>query len=256
MYFKAATNPAYSNVWLLYLEGGDWCYDEFSCTERMQNVPQYASSTKWQQWQKLGGIFETNPVKTPFAEANKAYIAYCSSDAYVGDASAFGYQFRGQRIVSAALKALVQTHGMGTRGLTERLLFGGCSAGARGASFTVDYVPDLITAFGGANVQTQAMLDSSLWIDVAPYGQDLVSLECQTQSIVQYVNATARMDAACVAANPGQTWRCLFGQYRMPYLRVPYALNEAQFDSFQVRARSPPRTHQAAAPSSRGGPDR
>ena len=79
LYFKAATNPAYSNVWMLYLEvrrvtpppgprtriasscrltyptapsyqkGGDWCYDLNSCNSRYQNVPQYASSKKWQQ---------------------------------------------------------------------------------------------------------------------------------------------------------------------------------------------------------------
>ena len=155
-------------------------------------------------------------MKTPFAEVNKAYLGYCTSDAYVGDASAFGYQFRGQRVVAAAIKALVQTHGMGARGLNERLLFGGCSAGARGAMFNADSVPDLVTAAGGANVQTQVMLDSSYWIDVQPYGDSLISLECQTQSIVTYVNATARLDAACAAANSGQEWKCLFGQYRMP----------------------------------------
>jgi hypothetical protein len=31
------------------------------------------------------GIFSTDPSLSPFASANKVYIPYCSSDAYVGN---------------------------------------------------------------------------------------------------------------------------------------------------------------------------
>lgn len=238
-YFVPATVPSQNNIWLLYLEGGDWCFDEFSCQSREKNAAAFTSSSSWPSTQKLGGIFETNPTKTPFAHVNKVYIGYCSSDAYVGNAGpsaeTFGYYFRGQKIVEATLQAMVQTHGMGTRGMTERLLFGGCSAGARGASFTLDYVPGIITGFGGSNVQVQGMLDSSLWLDVQPYSPSLISLQCQVQAITSFINATGRMDASCLQQYPGsESWKCLFGQYRMPFLTLPYALNEAQFDSFQI----------------------
>ena len=195
-------------------------------------------------YKEVGGIFETNPKKTPFAHANKLYLGYCSSDAWSGNAGptpeTFGLFFRGQRIVEAALKYLVVEHGLGSSSSgAQRMLFGGCSAGARGASFTLDYVPSILERAGAApgKVEVRGLLDSSLWINYPPYGAPVViSLMCQTQAISTFINATGRYGDACRALYPdaSESWKCLFGQYRMPTLTTPYALNEAQFDSFQI----------------------
>lgn len=84
-------------------------------------------------------------------------IGYCSSDAWVGDsapdenalsatpnaAGGVGWAFKGQRIIQATLATLAQQFGLGSLPGT-RLLFGGCSAGARGALFTLDYVQSMV----------------------------------------------------------------------------------------------------------------
>jgi hypothetical protein len=69
----------------------------------------------------------------------------------------WGYAFRGQRIITAALTQLVQQHGMGMYPAgapgKPRLLFGGCSAGARGAMVNLDGIG---TTLQGLGVDMQA----------------------------------------------------------------------------------------------------
>jgi hypothetical protein len=59
-------------------------------------------------------------------------------------------------------------------------------------------------------------------------------LQEETEAAAAVFNASAVYGAACAAAFPNTLWRCLMGQYRMPFLKTPYLANEAQFDSFQL----------------------
>jgi acetyl esterase/lipase len=96
------------------------------------------------------------------------FIKYCSSDSWFGDAGAsaatFNFSFRGARIVSAAVTALVSAHGLGASGRPERLLFAGCSAGGRGVLTNLDSVAAAVPS----NVQVQGLLDAAAWVDVQP----------------------------------------------------------------------------------------
>ncbi len=163
-------------------------------------------------------------------------MPYCSSDAWVGATVAAGLQFNGQAIVAAVLQTLVAEQGMGLQP-GHRLLFGGCSAGARGAMFNLDYVPAILAAAGAKDIQVQGLLDSPLWIDVAPLASAPLSLQCQAQAAVGFLNASARLGDGCAAAygaESQESWRCLFGEYRLPFLTTPYGLNAAQYDTFQL----------------------
>ena len=90
-YFVPGTTQ--SNIWLVYLEGGMWCvaaalcskqalassgpesfapcarrcYDQTSCDYRFKNAGYSMSSSTWKDYFSQGGIFETNPVKSPIA---------------------------------------------------------------------------------------------------------------------------------------------------------------------------------------------
>ena len=188
-----------------------WCYDQTSCDYRYKNAQYSMSSLTWKDSFSQGGIFEDNPVKSPIAGANKAFVTYCSSDAWVGDGISYGFAFRGQRIVAAVLASLVQKQGMGSVPDT-RLIFGGCSAGGRGAAFNVDYVSDILTRAGAPDVAVYGLLDAALWIDIPPAVPGIVSQQCQTAALAVMANATARLDTDCVAAYPGsESWKCLYG---------------------------------------------
>jgi len=234
-YYAPATLPSDGDKWLLMLEGGEWCYDAPSCAQRAASQPDLLTSHGWYPHKRFSGVFETDEAKNPFHSVAKVYVPYCSSDAWVGDTTAGGLTFAGQRIVAAVLRALATVHGLGqTPG--QRLLFGGCSAGARGAMFTLDSVELMLQAWTESRVDVSGLLDSPLWIDVAPLATAPTSLQCEAQSALYYLNASARLGEACLAAYPDQDqhWRCLFGEYRMPLLHTPYALNAAQYDSFQL----------------------
>ena len=117
-------------------------------------------------------------------------------------------------------------HGLGTYPGTPRILLAGCSAGARGAMFTADYMGGLLASVGVQDAEVTALLDSPLWVDIEPItGADgaVMPLMEQTQQILALMNATDRLGPTCMAAYPeADWWKCLYGQYRMPFLTTPY----------------------------------
>ena len=218
------------------------------------------SSSTWKDSFVQGGIFEDSPAKSPLAGATKAFVPYCTSDAWVGDAEAYGFQFRGQRIVGSTLAAFVQKQGLGSAP-GHRLVFGGCSAGGRGASFNLDYVPQILADAGAAYpVTVVGLFDAAMWVDIPPALPSIVSQQCQTAALLEMVNATKRLGDECLAAYPDPTeqWKwcalsltfaalldallthapslhhSLYGQYRLPYIQLPYILQASQLDVFQI----------------------
>ena len=200
---------------------GYWCVDAASCSGRAANEPDEVSSNGWPATVEAGGVFSRDGSQNPWAAAQMVYVAYCSSDAWFGDAEAFSMQFRGQAILAAVLADLQAQRGLGAGG---QMLFGGCSAGARGVMAHLDNVA---AALPGVTVR--GLIDSGLWVDAEPADASTTeSLMMQTQQVYAFANAGALIPAACAAAYPGAEWKCLFGQYRMPFVTTPYFLNEAQ----------------------------
>jgi hypothetical protein len=236
-YFEPGTDPT---TWLVYLQGGLWCYDQESCTERAAKGPQQITSSEWPSTMTQDGIFDTVAANNPFASANKVYIPYCTSDAWLGDLSSedtyenygFSWSFRGRRIIAAVINALESDYGLGASpGMPpHRMLLGGCSAGARGAMFNAD----LVSANAPEGVVVSALLDSPLWINVPPFDPAVPSLLDQCQLAYGLFNASSILSPDCLYAYSGTPYYCLMGQYLMPYITAPYFLNEAQFDAFQL----------------------
>ena len=67
------------------------------------------------------------------------------------------------------LKHLVENKGLGSGlgGRRDRLIFGGASAGARGAMVHLDYVQEMLGE-AASNVDVVGFLDSPAWIDKEP----------------------------------------------------------------------------------------
>ena len=165
-YYAAGSDPT---LWLVYLQGGLWCYDQDSCMERAAKGPQQISSSEWSTTMSQGGIFDANATENPFAAANKVFVPYCTSDAWLGDQSpaqtqaayGFNWSFRGRRVLHAVFTALQAEYGLGAAPgePQHRMLLGGCSAGARGAM----YLLDSVAAGAPTGLTVVGMLDSPLW---------------------------------------------------------------------------------------------
>jgi len=225
-------------MWLVYLEGSMFCWDEQSCQQRfvMHDYWMSSQAKPWQSTFAQGGIFATDG-SSPWGAINRIYVKYCSSDLWSGDAPAssatFGYQFRGSRIVSAVITSLVQKRGMGSVP-GSRLLFGGCSAGAIGAMNNLDAVVDLVQPLG---LQVQGFLDGAGLLDIQPRGWKWSPwLETLQQLMANMTTFTQPVfPSYCAKHFPGKEWRCLLGQYRMPLISsAPFFVNVPQFDDFEL----------------------
>lgn len=143
-YFLPAPSNS-SRDWVVMLDSGGWCWDEISCQARCATDASRCSSLLWPDLYSPGGILASTEPR--LANAHKVYVPYCTSDAHMGNARAYGMQFRGAVVVRSVLADLVSRRGLGGRGLAappDRLLFGGVSAGARGAMVHLDYVRGML----------------------------------------------------------------------------------------------------------------
>ena len=247
IYFAPAT--AQTDKYVLYLQGGGWCSDEASCQQRCgarikgRCSGALASSAAWPAVQSMSGLFSTSPAKTPLPGANKAYLRYCTGDAHMGNrnasAASFGFNFHGQRTVRAALSILVKAHGLGSKP-GHTLLFGGGSAGGRGAMVNLDFVPGLLADMGAASApRVLGFPDSPYWIDLVPDRAALppdrfIGFAKQTQEIFALANISGRASAECAASFPTDPWKCALGVYRMPFVKTKYMMVASQSDAFQL----------------------
>ncbi|KAJ1459435.1 Pectinacetylesterase-domain-containing protein [Pelagophyceae sp. CCMP2097] len=229
-YYRAAT--ALPQTYLVYLQGGGWCWDAASCAAR-------------EAWRKtsdglspqvtIGGIFDE--AHSAVAGAHVIFVPYCTSDAFMGDVAAspdsLGMHFRGHRVVEAVFANLVAKRGLGASS-GQTVIFGGGSAGARGAMVHLDGISDLVASTARRPEHVIGFLDSPLWVDAPALDPNKASL-AETVQMVQKIANVTQLGAACAAAHEADTsWKCLLGEYRMPYVKSPYVLIASQDDSYQL----------------------
>ena len=244
-FYKPATSWESQNTWVVYLQGGGWCLDQDSCDSRCWPEPQRhcSSDAVEADTRTLDGVFLADDPLV--GNAHKAYLIYCTSDAHVGDTEQFDngvgglYQFRGQHVVAALFDELVHTHGLGAGAQRDRLIFGGTSAGARGAMYHLDYVPELLGPIAAASVDVIGLLDSPLWLDMDVCTDctlpGTVSLPTRTQTVFGWVNATARLGPLCKAALPAaEQWKCLLGEYRLQHMNSSFLVIASQADTYII----------------------
>lgn len=209
---------------LIYLGGGGQCWDATSCMERFNGsaypyhdcrnssieAPCYLSSKDYPETCNKTGIFSENPLN-PVATATKVYVPYCSSDAHVGDAEFAGWQFRGKRIVAAVLADFEG----------RPIVFGGGSAGGRGALLWLDHVPNSV-----------GFLDSPYYLDLEPYNSSFVGFP--TMAKEAYANFNITIDDQCRQAYFQEPWKCTLGQYALDFMKTPRLVVAAQYDAWQL----------------------
>ena len=172
-YFRPATAAVGQSQWTFMLGSGGMCYDQQSCSRRcgagsfdvrvgrcglLNGTRTRPRNGTW------AGIFSSSDPE--LRHANLLFVPYCSSDAWWANASRWGMEFRGSAILQAALDEAV-TRGLGRAGRNDTLLFGGFSAGSRGAMVHLDSVPAML-GDAAARVDVLGVLDSPLWLDQVP----------------------------------------------------------------------------------------
>jgi len=219
---------ARGQTWVVYLQGGGWCFDRASCLGRMGQLPHYMSSKPWAPTRADGGLLGPDPAMNPLWNASKVYLPYCTSDGYVGNRGAspetYGWHFRGQVVVESMFAELVRSFGLKTG---DTLVFSGCSAGGRGALYNLDYVPAMIPD----GIRVVGIFDAAIWVVTTN-----IILPQQTAMVLSLANATGRLGERCVAHFPNENehWKCLYGEFRAQFISLPFLAASSQYDSFQL----------------------
>jgi hypothetical protein len=127
----------HADSWLIYFEGGAWCFTAESCASRAKG--QLGSSmTYLKNFSRdrghghnpvlLGGITSGNCTVNPtFCQHNVAFIKYCDGASFTGSTSADGLEYRGFDILTAILADLKAKHGISAA--SEVVLTGGSAGG-------------------------------------------------------------------------------------------------------------------------------
>lgn len=241
-YFAPSLSETSAKLWIFHLDKGGMCYDGSSCRSRCgpggwahgQGSNSLCGSGQWADTIDAKGIFAS--VHPLLRDANKIYVKYCSSDAHWANTSirhdGRDYELRGGVVVESVLHEAVHTHGLGAVSDTT-LIFGGSSAGSRGAMAHLDYVPAMLGS-ASANVnKIVGFLDSPLWLDREPLDGGVSRADVVQQAFANF-DLGNRLGSDCAAKHAGEEWKCYMGHYRVPTLQTPALIVASQFDSYLI----------------------
>lgn len=132
-----------SRRWVVFFEGGWYCYDQKSCRTRWLRLRHLMTSAQWPEFREAGGILSPSPKENPYwHDANHVLVPYCSSDSWTGRKvvadSRDGWRFMGSLIVRQVIADLIPlglSHNQGSE-----LLMAGSSAGGLGVMMNLDKV--------------------------------------------------------------------------------------------------------------------
>uniref|UniRef100_A0AAY4ASD9 Palmitoleoyl-protein carboxylesterase NOTUM n=2 Tax=Denticeps clupeoides TaxID=299321 RepID=A0AAY4ASD9_9TELE len=227
-----------SRRWLIFLEGGWYCFNKESCDSRYETMRRLMSSSQWPATKTGTGILSPLPEENPhWWNANMVFIPYCSSDVWSGASpktNQSDFAFMGSLIIKEVVKDLL------TRGLDNAkvLLLAGSSAGGTGVLLNVDSVAELLADLGHGGVQVRGLSDSGWFLDTKQYqNSDCVDmLNCApTEAIrrgIEYWGSV--VPERCRDAHVGEEWNCFFGYRVYPTIKRPVFVVQWLFDEAQL----------------------
>ncbi|XP_067000650.2 palmitoleoyl-protein carboxylesterase NOTUM [Anabrus simplex] len=227
-----------SKRWVIFLEGGWYCYDQRSCHNRWMRLRHLMTSKQWPEVRNVGGILSSNPEENPFWwNTNHVFVPYCTSDSWSGSRSKpsaeVRFTFMGANIVQQVIRDLLP---LGLKNAST-LLLAGSSAGGTGVIMNLDPVKDFLHKDAGLkHIQVRGVSDSGWFLDRDPYSHDshsLAPLEAIKRGLVLW---QGQVPDRCKAHYSNEPWRCYFGYRIYPTLSAPLFVFQWLFDEAQMTA--------------------
>lgn len=245
------TPPAYSirpgvganaSRFILFLEGGGWCFDVASCGSRRRgglgSSKSYVPGTTQRDY---GGVMSLNSTINPDFHAYTVVFAhYCDGSSF----SSFrpdpikldnGQEMwmRGKANLDALLHELSTIHGLATA--TELVLSGG-SAGGLAVYYHLDYVAAFVHRSSPA-ARVTGFPDAGYFADLPSTDGTHVYRGFFQGADASCWNSTLSggTNAACLAAHAGEEWKCLMAEYLTDHIETPMYVMNSAFDVYQVQ---------------------
>ncbi|XP_011247617.1 palmitoleoyl-protein carboxylesterase NOTUM isoform X1 [Mus musculus] len=228
-----------SRRWLLFLEGGWYCFNRENCDSRYSTMRRLMSSKDWPHTRTGTGILSSQPEENPhWWNANMVFIPYCSSDVWSGASPKSDkneYAFMGSLIIQEVVRELL---GKGLSG-AKVLLLAGSSAGGTGVLLNVDRVAELLEELGYPSIQVRGLADSGWFLDNKQYRRSdcIDTINCApTDAIRRGIRYWSGMvpERCQRQFKEGEEWNCFFGYKVYPTLRCPVFVVQWLFDEAQL----------------------
>ncbi|XP_060026948.1 palmitoleoyl-protein carboxylesterase NOTUM-like [Erinaceus europaeus] len=228
-----------SGRWLIFLEGGWYCFNRDTCELRHSATPHLMSSKDWPRTRIGTGILSSLPEENPhWWNANMVFIPYCSSDVWSGASPKTkknDYAFMGTLIIQEVVRELLD------RGLAggKVLLLAGSSAGGTGVLLNVDRVAKQLEELGYPAIQVRGLVDSGWFLDNKQYRHtDCVdTLTCAPTEVIRrgikYWNGLVP-EPCRRQFKEGEEWNCFFGYKVYPTVSSPLFVVQWLFDQAQL----------------------
>lgn len=222
--------------WIIFFQGGAWCYDEDSCYQRSYTA--LGSSTCLRGYlpaEENGGLLSSQVKYNPeFYNWSSVFVPYCDGASFTGDREKpleFNDKplyFRGRRILDALLDELLR------RGIDKasEIILSGSSAGALTAMVHSDYIRTRVRRASNASVRVLA--DAGFFLD-EPSFDGSETMRYIFQQTYTLHNSSAGLNHKCLHAQKRKRkYRCFFPQYSLPFVATPVFLVNSLYDSWQI----------------------
>lgn len=221
--------PGDSTRFVIYFQGGGWCYDQNDCLGR--STGSTGSSKHYPPTiGDKGGIISPDMTKNPdFAKFTAVWVPYCDGGSFSGNlanpvtVSNKKIWFRGRANMHAVVTDLIENYTLGT---ANEVLIDGGSAGGLTVLLHADFFRSLIP-----NVKVFGAIGDAGWFRPDKTMDHLKYTE-KMHGMYQMINAS--VNEACVNANVNHSSDCIFAPVVFPHLTSDMFILEGSYDSWQL----------------------
>ena len=237
--YKYYVRDGASPDFLLFFEGGGWCYDPncpgpttagtiADCQQRAGG--DLGSSAGWASTRTYGGMLSASPAANPvFHNWTVVYSAVLRR--HLLRRRTPRPTVSTSRAPRTSMRA-ARPRGSTAVGVAPRVVVAGASAARAPCCFHVDSVAD---ALGSATTEVIGMPDAGFFLDL-PSASDATN-NCwpdQMRSIAAISNLTAHLNRACLARFADAPWKCMFPEYFADLIRARFFIINSLYDSSEL----------------------
>ena len=236
-YIRKASSSANSSKFIVYFQGGGWCYTLSDCASRATGALGSSSSYPPAAASK-GGIVDPDPARNPnFHDWNLVWVPYCDGTSWSGNQAkqvpvgggntTTMLWYRGRANMQALVAALSRDQGMGAA--SDVLIDGGSAGGLTTllhADFFRSQLPSSSTTIRFAAIGDAGWFRPEITLDHKDYTKSMAIMH-------QVSNATT--NAGCMAHYAGKDpAACVFAPNVFPFLTSKMFILEGRYDSWQL----------------------
>ncbi|XP_070564855.1 uncharacterized protein [Ptychodera flava] len=212
--------------WVIYLQGGGWCFSISECYER--SFTNFGSSDEFPPQYSFDGFLSNDARTNPdFYNWNVAYFAYCDGASFAGNVdkpvkiNGRNIYFRGKRILDLLLDHLLE-HGLSK---ADRVILSGVSAGGLATFIHADYIRSRLPQ----SVNFCAFPDAGYFPDVKNI-TNFQHIRGMYQKVFKLQEVQGSLNKDCLAALGNDPWKCFFPQYSHSFIKTRMFILNSAYD--------------------------